>query len=590
MKYLLIALLSLSFSSISVFAESSQRYVNGDYDERLKVIWLNNKKDNKKGNLQVKFVKALNNILNSNRISFNEKKLEKKEKYTDILSVMNDSAIYTDKEKLLEADMLSFIDDVNDQLIVVLRLEKSQDNNYHLYGLKIFKDEQSILASTYEVNKYLPNASIKEFENMIEFFIKSSINDYASVYHSASNPIITFDKNKKLQITLFKHQKIKRNLDPVESQDFELAANLGLISSSEVNQKTASEYCTMLGMMLQNKNFALDINDEYYFEELYEKFSFKDNWLVYKRNTDQDIKNKKIKCVGAKESLLTIAIEEYERNNIGLRLKLNDIDQSKEAIVAVDVQSSENFDGSNLIYSAIINKNGDLTFWENATLISKSNIYVPNPQYIKISENIDNITIKNYTKSLKFKIVNGKIEGGSAYDTEELKTDLDGVFINHRTDADGFSISALSSKKILINSTELNLPSIPTAIANLQKKLFLGGTDKLEAYDFNENGIIDFASKQEYKGISGDVSKILFFGESGNIVVGTTNSEILFYQKDKLDPFKIISSFGYSIIDMAISKNQKYLIVANADQTVYVFDLITIMNNVINNEKDAKGE
>jgi len=108
--------------------------------------------------------------------------------------------------------------------------------------------------------------------------------------------------------------------------------------------------------------------------------------------------------------------------------------------------------------------------------------------------------------------------------------------------------------------------------------IFVGSNNKI--YQYNTYGTL----KQTYIGITDDVTKIVFFNHNKNFVASTNSSELVFYEINKPKPIKIISNFGYSFLNMAVSQNQKFLAVSNADQMVYIFDLEVILNSTISNE------
>lgn len=586
MKVFLSLLMLYSFS-YALF--DSERYVNGSYDDNLKIVWMYSKADNKDGGLQRKFGKALNNTANKLRDSFDNITSTQMKKYHSLISIMEDSSIYANKEKLFNSDMLSLYDhNVNTQLVVAFKVEKVEKNHYRLFGIKLFKDGKKTIATTHEVNKKVSIISQETLENMAYFFIKSSIDDYQSVNRSGSDPIITFADNKedKLKVEIFKAQEVKKFSTYVENQDFELAASLNLISSENKNQKTAQEYCEVLGMMLINKNFAMDdIDNQYFYEMLYEKYSFKDGWIVYKKTNPSDVEGKNFKCIDAKDSIMSISADEYELNQIGLKYRLNnkEVYHSKK-IVAVDIQSEESFDGSDTIYTSVIDNDGLLSIWENGDMASKKETDIKDTKAITLSDAITDITIENTQKIVKYKINSGKIDDKSSGDAES-KVDRSGLYIIGKVSNDTLTATIDANKELVFNGTTNKLDYWPTTISIIDNKLAVGARGRIYIYSFTNNQI-NTNETIEHNDFSGDVSKILFFKNGEYYVVATTQSELVFYKKGEPNSIKKISNFGYSINDISISKNEKYLVAANGDETVYIYELDVIINSTISDKGD----
>ena len=581
MKFLLI--FSLLFGLLYA---SDSRYINGDYNENLKIIWMYSKADNTRDGLQTKFAKTLNPTLQKLQEKFENISSTTLQDYHSILSVIQDSDIYTQKEKLFDADMLGLLDNIESQLVVAFKMQKIGQDHYRLFGIKLFKDGDEHIVTTHEVNKHIKNITSKDIESMILFFVQSSIDDYESVQRVGSEPIITYadEKEEDLKIQIFKNQKIKKFTTYVASQDLELAASLGFLSSQENNQQTAQEYCELLGMMLINKNFVKsDESSEFYYELLFEKYSFKDGWEVYKRNNASDITGRNFKCIEAKDTTTQIPIKDYEVHEIGLKHKLNNAQEHKEKVVAVAIRSEESFDGSNTLYSAIADTTGLISIWENENMVTSIKSSNEDARSLALTSDLKEVTIANYSESRTYNIASKDTLTSNTNSLTEIYT-IDKVTANTNTSATAL-INA--KKELVINGTVTQLNYWPTSLAIAQNQMVIGSNASIYIYELdNDNQLLDTEPKV-YSDFSGDVVKILYFKEDGYFLVATTDSELVFYKRGEESPIKIISSFGYSINDIAISESQKFLIVANGDQLVYIFDLDVILNSTVS-KKDTK--
>ena len=589
---ILIAVLMASTMLLAFFNET--RYINGEYNDNLKVIWMYNDADNQGGGLQTKFGQALNNTLKRLQNDFVNIRSSQKKDYSSILSIIEDPTIYTHKEKLFDADMLELYDtDVDDQLVVAFKIEQDKENNYRLFGIKLFKDGDNSIVTTYEVNKESNEISQAILEEMAYFFVKSSIDDYESVKRSGSEPIITYadETEQSLVIELFKPQEVKKFTTDVASLDFELASSLKLVSSPILNQKTAEEYCETLGMMLLNKNFVQDtLSSEYYYELLFEKYSFKDGWIVYKRTNPTDIEDRDFRCIDAKDTIVKISIQEYELNEIGLRYRLNNNEVYHESkIVAVDIQSEFSEDNNLSIYTAIIDEDGILTVHENAKMVLEEETGIRNVNSMKFSADKKTITITNAENSIVLNIKDGFLGVDYSTPTKVNNVSTDGYYIisEYKPTAENpISVITDSNNELSINGVITKLEYWPLGLAVAKNRIIVGSSGKLYIYFIDDDGYLLPEKTIEHNDFSGDVVKVLFFKDEKYFVVATTKSELVFYKKDEPKAIKTISNFGYSINDIAISSNQQHLIAANGDQTVYIFDLDVILNATISDKGD----
>jgi len=560
---------------------NEDRYVNGKYNNNLKVIWMNNRS---KGKLQSLFTKAQNVVYQKlyKDNEFNNIKNEQKKDYRSILAILDDPEIYTDKKKLFEADMLDFYNnDLNDQLVVVFKLEKAE-NSFRLYGLKLFKDGDNAIATTYEVNSYTKDITQKKLEDMIYFFIKSSINDYESRRRINAKQIVFFKDEKKniLEIETYKDQKIKRFTTDITSQDFSLAQKLHLIGYKNLNQSSASEYCHLLGMMLENKIF-LDNGDEnsyYYYEQLFEDIAFQDGRVVSKRVYDTNLKNRDFRCVDAKDSIAIMPIKEYEIQNIGVKYRLNNSAIVHEKrVVAVDILLSQN---KKSLYSVIIDEGAKVSFWKDDTLLFTQDLKIENIQSIKLEDNFTKVVIKNRVEIKEFTISDKSL---ILEKTIPIVQASSGIFEVANTIFNSKKYSIDSYNYLLVDSTSNDLGYWPTHLAVSSDNVVISNSKALYKYTLDENFYV--VNREQLSGFNGEVTKILYFNSGEYLIVGTSKSEIILYKKDGLKPIKVIANFGYSINDISISDNDRYIIVANGDEIVYIFELDVILNNIILNQE-----
>jgi len=578
----------------SFFVDSS-RYVYDDYNNNIKIIWMQSKKEVKKSKLQKKFGKALNaSIKNAISKRFKNKTLVQKP-YANITSIMEDPSIYSDKQKLFDAVFDLFDPKLQDQYVVALKLNHT-DGVYRVYGLKLFKDGSKSLVSTFEVDKKADTISTKELTNMINFFILSSMYDYDTIKRTGANSIIQYKDatNTSLIIETFKSLPARKFLDYVSQKDLELAYKNHLVSTDKVTPNSAQQFCSIMGMMLINKNFIesdKDPEDEYYYEMLFEKFSFKDGWEVYQRKSFLNPDDKQFRCVDSRDSKLIKSMKEYETTEIGLRYRINkDAKIYTDKIVASDIESETSADDEDILYIVIVDENGLISLWqtdeENDTmeLVAKHTISVNNLNNIKgidLSASIDKITLETLTDKISWDIADGELINESKTSIKTYIKDNGHHIIKSKEMPLAGTISVDMEQNILINSKKYPLPYWPTAFDLSSKNvLVIGGDSILESYQL-VNGLQLSKTPIKYKGINSEIEKILFFNEGEYFVVGTINSELLFYKTGNPQPIKIISKFGYSIVDMSISKNGKYLIAVNGDLIVYVYELDTILNSTI---------
>ena len=567
---------------------NQERYINGEYNNNLKIIWMNNKS---KGKLQSLFTKAQNVVYQKlyKENEFESIKNEQKADYRSVLAVLDDPAIYTDKQKLFEADMLDFYDnDLDDQLVVVFRLEKTK-KSLRLYGLKLFKDGDNTIVTTHEVNFYRKKTSQKVsqkiLENMIYFFIKSSIDDYESVPRLNTKQMVLFQDETKesLKIEIFKEQNIKRFTTTVTSQDFELAQKLDLIETKKLNQTSASEYCELLGMMLENKIFIEDGNEDdyYYYELLFEDIAFQDGRIVNKRVYDTNLEGREFRCVDAKDSISVMSIQEYEIQNIGIRYRLNNNNLVHEdKIVATDIQVKKAEDGTNILKILIADEKGIISLWENNSLLLTQKSDIENIQSISLNSELNRVTIINRLEEKEYSIENNFLKETKTTPIAQIKNgifEISNVVFNLKR----YSID--SDNYLVIDDNEYNLGYWPTNLAVSSNYLVISNGNSLYRYSLDEN--FNIIKKENYSGFRGEVTKLLYFNSGEYLIVGTSDSEIVLYKKDELKPIKIISDFGYSINDISISDDDNYLVIANGDAIVYLFELDVILNNIILNQE-----
>jgi len=563
---------------------NEERYINGNYNNNLKVIWMNNKSKSK---LQSLFIKAQNVVYQKlyKENEFENIKNEQKSDYRSVLAVLDDPTIYTEKEKLFEADMLDFFDnELDDELVIVFRLEKTE-KSFRLYGLKLFKDGDNTIVTTHEVNSYREEINQKNLENMIYFFIKSSIDDYESVPRINAKQMVLFQDEKRdsLKIEIFKEQNIKRFITSVTSQDFQLAKKLNLIKTKNLNQISASEYCELLGMMLENKIFIKDGDEDsyYYYELLFEDIAFQDGRVVNKKVYNKNLEDREFRCVDAKDSISVMPIKEYEIQNIGVRYRLNNIKLIHEdKIVKSDiVKKSEN--NTDILYTFLADEKGKVSFWKNDTLILSQSLNLENIQSVYLNRNLKTVTITNRLEIQEYSIdESGYLNSIKTTPVAQIKNgifEIEKVFYNSKK----YSID--SGNYLVIDEFEYNLGFWPTHLAVASNFVLVSNGNSLYRYTLDDNFAI--INKEFYRGFYGDVTALRYFHNEEYLIVGTSDSEIVLYKKDELNPIKVISNFGYNINDISISDDDNHLVVANGDGIVYIFDLDVILNNIVLNQE-----
>jgi hypothetical protein len=583
-----IGLILITFTIEVLFGSllgDDDRYIYQDYNDNLKIIWLNNKSDYKREKYQKMFAKALNHVIISlkKQNKFDNITSKQKKQYSAIVSVIEDSSIYIDKTKLLDAVDDLFDDKLSSQLVVALKFQRVNDGHYKIFGLKMFKDGKKSIATTYEVHKHTNNLTQKTLENMIRFFILSSISDYDKINRGGVNPIITFANNTKdnLKLKVFKAIDVKVETSYIQSQDFQLAYKLHLISSDDYNPKVANEYCAMTGQMLINKKLIplKQQLDEYNYEQLFEQVDFKDGWIVYGKNSNISQYGKRdFRCIEAKDTLQELTLQEYEINEIGLQAKLNNKTVAhQDEIKAVDIIDETNIDGEYSFYVAMADITGTISVWQNQDFISKKSSIYKQPRNIKIEDDFNKVVIDTIDKTITYTNNGGALE----YDSSKPSTkyiNQNGEYMIDSLYAGVYKTSINIDSTLHIGKKTIQLSYTPTALGTDDTSIFVGSKDKI--YQYNTYGTL----KQTYTGITDDVTKIVFFNHNKNFVASTNNSELIFYEINKPTPIKIISNFGYSFLNMAVSQNQKFLAASNADQMVYVFDLEAILNSTISNK------
>jgi len=579
-----IVLILLIINSYLFSFLDEERYINGKYTNNLKVIWMNN---NSKGKLQSLFTKAQNVVYQKlyKDNEFENIKNEQKADYRSVLAVLDDPTIYTDKRKLFEADMLDFYDnDLNDELVAVFRLEKTE-KSYRLYGLKLFKDGDNTIVTTNEVNSYTQNITQKILENMIYFFIKSSIDDYESVLRMNAKQIVLFQDEKKdsLKIEIFKEQNIKRFITPVTSQDLELAQKLNLVKTKNLNQTSASEYCELLGMMLENKIFIKDGNEDnyYYYELLYDEIGFKDGRVVNKRVYDTNLEGREFRCVDAKDSVSIMPLKEYEIQNIGIRYRLNNKNLVHEdKIVATDIKISTSKDAEKTVNVMIADESGKVSLWKDNMVVLSQNVNIENIQSIALNSTLKTVTIYNRVEGKEYSINNNSF---SLLNTIPIEQNRMGIFEIENSMYNSRRYSINSENYLFIDNVKYNLGYWPTHLAVSSNFVTISNGNTLYKYSLDEN--LMMINKEVYSGFKGEVTKLLYFHSGEYLLVGTSASELVLYKKDELKPIKIISNFGYNINDISLSEDDNYLVVANGDMITYVFELDVILNNIVLNQE-----
>ncbi len=583
----------------AAWLSDEERYINGKYNDNLKIIWLYKKADNSSDGLQNNFAKALNKSTKILSETFDNVKTEKKSDYGDMISLLEDNEKNTNKQILTDEFAIELLDKtVDNQLVAAFKIEKIMQNNnsvYRLFGLKLFKDGDKSIVTTYEVNKKTDKITVKTLQDMIEFFVMSSIENYEGIQRNGVSPIITYSNSDEtsLQITSFKVQDVKKFISYVSQQDIELAYKTKLISSDKITPIIAQEYCESLGMMLINKNFILeDIDDEYYYEQLYKKYSFKNSSEVYKKIVTSSEPSKKFRCIDAKNGKDIKTMQDYEATEIGIKYRLNsDTVFHKEKITAIDIETEEAFDGSAKIYIAMIDKTGFLTIWENNEQISSKQTDILNAYSLDLSKSIDYIKIKSLQRKIIYKNENGTLNITSdtfTEDDEKIKETKyindDGLFVISEFKSNGKTISINMNQELQINKITEKLNFWPTSLAIGKNEISIGSKDKISTYKLEDNDKVKMQTIQERIGVTGDIVKLVYFNDGEYLVAGTTNSELVFYKKGKLEPIKTIKNYGYSINDISISNSEKFLIVSNGDQTIYVFDLEVILNSILINK------
>ena len=297
--FLVILMINSYLWSFSFF--DSERYINGEYNKNLKVLWM---QSNLSPKLKSKFIKAQNNIYKKLYKNNDFQNIENlKIRYNNsLLSVISNPMIYSDKKKMIEADIRYFFDkELENQLVVLFILEKLVGDNYRLWGLKMFKDGDKMIATTHEVNKEEKDISQKSLESMLEFFILSSIDDYKSVERIKYQKIATFDeKNGNLNVEILRENFLKKFITDVEKNDFQLAKRLGFIKSKKFTQETAQNYCEIMGMNLEKQLFIAkeDLDDYFYTGAFHIEVETTDNIkIVTKIISNQNRMNKKFRCI-----------------------------------------------------------------------------------------------------------------------------------------------------------------------------------------------------------------------------------------------------------------------------------------------------
>ena len=545
--------------------------------------------NNSKGKLQSLFTKAQNVVYQKlyKDNEFENIKNEQKADYRSILAVLDDPTIYTDKQKLFEADMLDFYDNnLDDELVAVFRLEKTE-NSYRLYGLKLFKDGDNTIVSTNEVNSYTQEITQEILENMIYFFIKNSIDDYESVPRLNAKQIVLFQNGEsgKLNIEIFKEQNIKRFITPVTSQDLELAQKLNLVKTKKLNQTSASEYCELLGMMLENKIFIKDGDEDsyYYYELLFDDIAFQDGRVVNKRVYDTNLEGRKFRCVDAKDSLSIMPLKEYEIQNIGIRYRLNNkILVHKDKIVATNIEVSSSQEGEKVLHIVMADKKGKVSLWKDDTLLFSQELNIDNIQSVTstLNSTYKTVTLHNRVEDKEYSLNNKTL---TLINTTPIEVNKMGIFEIENTTFNSNRYSINSDNYLLIDSFKYNLGYWPTHLAVASNIVTISNGNALYKYRLDDSLLI--TSKERYSGFKGEVTKLLYFHSGEYLIVGTTNSEIVLFKKDELKPIKILSNFGYNINDISLSEDDSYLVVANGDMITYVFELDVILNNIVLNQE-----
>ncbi|MEA2050458.1 MAG: hypothetical protein U9O56_06995 [Campylobacterota bacterium] len=579
---LLFVLVLASYELLAFFDQT--RYINGEYKNNLKIIWLHNKSDNTADNIQVKFSLALNDSVKKlyNKYGYEHISNTEMKNYSSISSIIDEPSIYTDKQKLFDAldDQLNAKYD--DQLVVLLRIVKLEGNGYKIFGAKLFKDGKENIASTYEINYKGKNLTQKHLNNMTYFFIKSSINDFEAINRSGVDPIITFkdDIGGELEIETFKAIDIKKHTAKIENVDFEEAYKLGLISSDKPSPQVAHEYCEMLGLMLINKNLLTsdEFENEYTYEQLFEKVSFQDGWEVYGKTKYLEYDKRDFRCVEAKDSILKYNLNEYEQNEIGLFLKLNNKNViHKDEIRAVDIVVEKSFSGDDKLYIAMIDEIGMLSIWENDEYLVGKNIHLKNAKRLELEEDLSTINIETLTKKSVLKNESGTIEEETTRNHQDYIQN--GIFI---VDKDSSTYVDIQNNLVKLDGTKTELEYSPTSLKRYIGGISIGTKDAVYTYlNGTEEPI-------KHIGIDGYVNKIIYFKDDKYFVVSTSTSKLIVFKAGESKPIKTISNFGYSFVDISISSDQKYLVAANGDQMVYVFDLDVILNSTITNKEEVK--
>jgi len=462
---------------------------------------------------------------------------EVKRNYEALDTIIDDNKYYTNKDKFIRgllADSKTFIDD---GYYLVVKITK-KDAFLYVRGVKLQKNGVNGDVIRYNLKKDITGISKKDINkilfNMLEFLVRSSIISYHPENRKDAQPIIEY-KNGEYNVISWKVQNVILFDDIVDSDDIELAKDLGLVKAN-TSAEFAKKYCEFLDMVLPNKNYVED--DEFSLDDFFEEYNIIDGYKAYIYKIPTYL-TKDFRCMGDDNTQFITKLDEYELQKLGIENKYsNDRFNVAGAIVNDQV--------------VLVDEEGNVAiFDEEGNNIKDFNIpYLKDIEEIKTEYN-NNFYIIGFNKKVK-------ADSFASYDYEDIKNH----YIKHKY---YFKISDDESLKLDIKHNLLyrnKSVDVGFDVSTFSNSII--GGDNGEIVEFLGGKVIN-----RYQSLNGKVIKIKQSSEK--FVVITDKGECAIYKKGETKPIKKLPKMGFAYKDVFITDNK--LLLVNDNQIAYKISL-----------------